>query len=131
MQRGGSAWVEEFCPQSASTHRTDTRARQTLTAGTATFDFAPSYADRIVAAESCGCRRGHRTSLARSPETKMGQESDWVADVKRWCLGRSAGSAAPAAEAVDPDGDVGYEAADPSLQSLQFVEPTSGSPDLG
>lgn len=53
----------------------------------------------------------------------MQNESDWVADVRRWCLAgaqaRLAGSA-HADEAESPE--LGYEAAHPALQSRQWAD---------
>ena len=65
----------------------------------------------------------------------MEHESDWVADVRRWCLaGAHAKAAGPAAtRAGDPDdetysGALGYEAAHPALQSRHWPDATRGDP---
>ena len=59
----------------------------------------------------------------------MNNESDWVADVRRWCL---AGAQAKLAalvpsKALNPDPDaVGYEAAHPALQSRHWPDAPNG-----
>ena len=64
----------------------------------------------------------------------MDNESDWVADVRRWCLaGAQAKLAASASisganssSASDLD-DVGYEAAHPALQSRYWPDEADGA----
>ena len=65
----------------------------------------------------------------------MEHESDWVADVRRWCL---AGAQAKAAEQAPIDnsdpgdatysGALGYEAAHPALQSRHWPDAPLGEP---
>ena len=59
----------------------------------------------------------------------MANDSDWVADVRRWVMSNA--SSAQRAQAAASDADVealGYEAADPSLQAAQWPSAsTSGS----
>lgn len=62
----------------------------------------------------------------------MANDSDWVADVRRWVLAGQRDRAAPAgaAEAAD-DLEIGYEAAHPALQSRHWLDaPGSGFGDL-
>ena len=63
----------------------------------------------------------------------MEHESDWVADVRRWCLaGAQAKAVAPApSNASDSDnetysGALGYEAAHPALQSRHWPDAPHG-----
>ena len=59
----------------------------------------------------------------------MANDADWVADVKRWYL-----STRPAAPAVPLENDahaIGYEAANPALQSRHWPDaPCSGFAEL-
>ena len=65
----------------------------------------------------------------------MNNESDWVADVRRWCLaGAQAKAAASAcARSTEPNSsfsdldDVGYEAAHPALQSRHWPDASDGA----
>ena len=69
----------------------------------------------------------------------MEHESDWVADVRRWCLaGAHAKSAGPASTSASDAGDetysgaLGYEAAHPALQSRHWPDAPreeTGEPD--
>jgi len=65
----------------------------------------------------------------------MYNESDWVADIRRWCLAGAQAKAAASAPSADlnPDSDnVGYEAADPALQSRHWPDaPNAPTTDLG
>ena len=65
----------------------------------------------------------------------MEHESDWVADVRRWCLaGAQANAAGPAPTSAGDPGDetyggaLGYEAAHPALQSRHWPDAPSGEP---
>lgn len=65
----------------------------------------------------------------------MDNESDWVADVRRWCLaGARAKVAAPALSTGSSSSsageveDVGYEAAHPALQSRHWPDAPNGAP---
>lgn len=50
----------------------------------------------------------------------MANDSDWVADVRRWCL---SGQARPSASVDDADAsELGYEAAHPALQSRHWPD---------
>ena len=61
----------------------------------------------------------------------MASDEEWVEDVRRWYLAGRQGSAAP----VVPDGDdssadagpLGYEAADPALQSRHWPDAPPGN----
>lgn len=63
----------------------------------------------------------------------MNNESDWVADVRRWCLAGAQAklaaltliSGANPGSASDSD-DVGYEAAHPALQSRHWPDAAGG-----
>lgn len=60
----------------------------------------------------------------------MNNESDWVADVRRWCLaGAQAKLAALASrkELNRDSDDVGYEAAHPPLQSHHWPDAPNGT----
>ena len=68
----------------------------------------------------------------------MEHESDWVADVRRWCLAGAQAKAAgiasidrsdPANEAYS--GAIGYEAAHPALQSRHWPDAPRGEPEPG
>ena len=66
----------------------------------------------------------------------MEHESDWVADVRRWCLaGAHAKSAGPAPTSAGDladeaySGALGYEAAHPALQSRHWPDATHSGPD--
>ena len=59
----------------------------------------------------------------------MANDEEWVADVKRWCLGgtRSGAVAAPASDGSGDEIALGYEAADPALQAHHWPDaPTTG-----
>ena len=65
----------------------------------------------------------------------MEHESDWVADVRRWCL--TGANAAPASAETSGPGDaadetyssaLGYEAAHPALQSRHW--PDAPGPEI-
>ena len=68
----------------------------------------------------------------------MEHESDWVADVRRWCLtgaqAKAAGQAPNSAGAPGDSGDeayngaLGYEAAHPALQSRHWPDAPLGEP---
>ena len=62
-------------------------------------------------------------------EAVMNNESDWVADVRRWCLAGAQAKLAilvPGKELnLGPD-DVGYEAAHPALQSRHWPDAPNG-----
>jgi len=61
----------------------------------------------------------------------MASESDWVEDVRRWCLA-GAQPRAKTAEAAESSIEIGYEAAHPALQSRHWPDaPRSGLPDPG
>ena len=56
----------------------------------------------------------------------MANDEEWVADVKRWCLGGTRSAVAAADDAGD-EVAVGYEAADPALQAHHWPDaPTTG-----
>lgn len=66
----------------------------------------------------------------------MEHESDWVADVRRWCLtGANAKSASLETSGPDDSADetyssaLGYEAAHPALQSRHW--PDAPRPEIG
>ena len=58
----------------------------------------------------------------------MEHESDWVADVRRWCLAGAHAKAASATSGPDDSADetysgaLGYEAAHPALQSRHWPD---------
>ena len=52
----------------------------------------------------------------------MAIDSDWVADVKRWCLAEAHANASAAAPESDRDAELGYEAAHPALQSRHWPD---------
>jgi len=53
----------------------------------------------------------------------MANDSDWVADVRRWYFSsQQARAAVPVAKNGDDSGDLGYEAAQPALQSRQWPD---------
>jgi hypothetical protein len=70
--------------------------------------------------------------------TAMASDADWVEDVRRWYFasrrppeaGAPRASVAPSAEGVDAD-MIGYEAADPSLQSPNWPDAPAASPTPG
>ena len=67
-----------------------------------------------------------RERTARS-ENLMANDSDWVADVKRWYLASASSAAAAVAVAGDAPlsdygVDLGYEAAHPSLQARHWPD---------
>lgn len=58
----------------------------------------------------------------------MANDTDWVADVRRWCL--SSQKPAAAAPLQDDTADIGYEAAHPALQSRHWPDaPHTGLTD--
>ena len=57
----------------------------------------------------------------------MANDSDWVADVRRWVMSNAASAERAKVTAPDHDTEVlGYEAADPTLQAAHWPT-TSGS----
>ena len=59
----------------------------------------------------------------------MANDEEWVADVKRCCLGgsRSGASAALGSDDASDEIALGYEAADPALQAHHWPDaPTTG-----
>ena len=62
----------------------------------------------------------------------MEHESDWVSDVRRWCLTASQAKLPTAAlDGETESGELGYEAAHPMLQSRHWPDaPTTGPADL-
>jgi hypothetical protein len=66
-------------------------------------------------------------------EVIMEHESDWVADVRRWCLtgtqARAAAQQAPNESGHEADNAaLGYEAAHPALQSCHWPDAPRGEP---
>jgi hypothetical protein len=61
----------------------------------------------------------------------MADDSDWVADVRRWVLANAAVPERVTTAASDgaPDEAIGYEAANPVLQSLHW--PAVAGSELG
>jgi hypothetical protein len=58
----------------------------------------------------------------------MDNESDWVADVRRWCLaGAQAKLAASAPTGESDSSELGYEAAYPTLQSRHWPDAPGGT----
>lgn len=55
----------------------------------------------------------------------MANDSDWVADVRRWYFSSRQEPAASAAQALEPD-ELGYEAAHPGLQSRHWPDVPRG-----
>ena len=65
-------------------------------------------------------------------ETVMANDTDWVADVRRWCLaGSPAMRAKPATSTTEPEStdfaSMGYEAAHPALQSRHWPDASDGA----
>jgi len=62
----------------------------------------------------------------------MENESDWVADVRRWCLAGAQVKLAASAQVADTESAaLGYEAAHPALQSRHWpVAPPDELTDL-
>jgi hypothetical protein len=59
----------------------------------------------------------------------MENESDWVADVRRWCLAGAHAKLAAAAQASDTgSAELGYEAAHPALQSRHWPDAPPDEP---
>jgi hypothetical protein len=56
-------------------------------------------------------------------ETAMANDSDWVEDVRRWC-GRTsrASDTAPTESGTDFGYELGYEAANPSVQAAYWPD---------
>ena len=60
----------------------------------------------------------------------MANDADWVADVRRWYFS-SQRTAVATAPAEDDSAEIGYEAADPALQSRHWPDaPRPGFTDL-
>ncbi|MBC7480733.1 MAG: hypothetical protein H7337_02175 [Rhizobacter sp.] len=64
----------------------------------------------------------------------MNNESDWVADVRRWCLAGAQAKTAASAPSTESKSsstsdleDVGYEAAHPALQSRHWPDAPNGA----
>ena len=62
----------------------------------------------------------------------MADDTDWVADVRRWYFSSQQASARPAAlaEAADQP-ELGYEAAHPTLQARHWPDAPVNGGDLG
>jgi len=59
----------------------------------------------------------------------MANDTDWVADVKRWYFSSQQPAVAPSVD--DDTAELGYEAAHPALQSRHWPDaPRSGFGDL-
>jgi len=58
----------------------------------------------------------------------MANDSDWVADVRRWVMSNAASPQGTQAAASETDSEaLGYEAADPSLQAAHWPSSSSGA----
>ena len=60
-------------------------------------------------------------SARAAREFEMANDSDWVADVRRWVMSNAASPQGAKAAASDTDSEaLGYEAADPTLQAAHW-----------
>ena len=57
----------------------------------------------------------------------MAEHSDWVADVRRWVQNQPSRSVAAIDAQRDALAELGYEAADPSLQDSRWMAPAPTS----
>lgn len=73
-----------------------------------------------------------RDSPRTHEERDMAGDAEWVEDVRRWYFaGKRSGASSPAGEHSDGSADadaLGYEAADPSLQSQHWPDAPSAVP---
>ncbi len=62
----------------------------------------------------------------------MASDSNWVEDVRRWCVGASSRSGCSPFQAdsgdVNDDDALGYEAANPPLQAAYWPQSDTSSP---
>ncbi|HEY9239225.1 MAG TPA: hypothetical protein VIP10_10350 [Burkholderiaceae bacterium] len=61
----------------------------------------------------------------------MGNDADWVADVRRWYFSGQGNTASTTVQPEDDAAEIGYEAAHPALQSHHWPDaPRTGFSDF-